>query len=311
MKALKIFLLLVVCNLIYKNSLSQFYYFSDKYYNTDLLYEVGIGLGAMNCITDIGGANTDNTAYLNEINKKNNKFSKSIYGGVLYQGLLGARIEGTLGEVSADDSSITGKSNNIYSKYVRNLSFKSKIAEVSLLLEFHPLLLLNFQLSQNLSPYVLTGVGWYRFKPQAELKGKMIDLQPLHTEGQGFAEFPDRKPYSLSQFNIPMGVGLRFETGLINVRVEYVHRRLFTDYLDDASTKVYINPNLFAKYLPPADAANARALFNRTKDGSIPIYRGHSNNNDAFMSLSVKVGVVLGREKTGNRTGTRQLRCAF
>jgi hypothetical protein len=146
MKALKIILLLVVCNLVNNNSFSQYYYFSDKYYNTDLLYEVGIGIGGMNCITDIGGANTDNTIYLNEINKKNTRFSKSIYGGILYQGLVGARIEGTLGEVRADDSSITGKSNNIYSKYVRNLSFRSKIAEVSLLLEFHPLVLLNFLL---------------------------------------------------------------------------------------------------------------------------------------------------------------------
>ncbi|MCW3082433.1 DUF6089 family protein [Segetibacter sp.] len=311
MKALKTIFLLIVCIFLSNHSFSQYYYFNDKYYNTDLLYEFGIGVGAMNSITDIGGANTDNTTYLNEINKKNNRFSKSIYAGVLYQGLLGARIEGTLGEVRSDDSSITGKSNNIYSKHVRNLSFRSKIAEVSLLLEFHPFLLLDFQLAPNVSPYVLTGLGWYHFNPQAELKGKWMNLQPLHTEGQGFLEYPDRQPYALSQFNIPMGVGLKFESGLFNVRVEYVHRRLFTDYLDDASTKVYIRPDLFAKYLPPADAANARALFNRTKDGSIPIYRGHSKNNDAFMTLSVKVGVVLGRERTGNSTGTRQLRCAF
>lgn len=311
MKALKIILLLVICNFLTEDLYSQYYYYNDKYYNTDLVYEIGLGAGAMNCITDIGGANTDNAIYFNEIRQKNNSLSKSIYAGLIYQGLLGARIEGTLGKVAADDSSITGKSNNIYSKFVRNLSFRSKIAEVSFLLEFHPLQLLNFELARNVSPYVLGGVGWFHFNPQAQLNGKWIDLQPLHTEGQGFAEYLDRKPYSLSQFNIPMGVGLRFETGLVNVRVEYVHRRLFTDYLDDASTKVYINPNLFARYLPPADAANARALFNRTKDGSIPIYRGHSNNNDAYMSLSLKVGVVLGRERTGSSTGTRQLRCAF
>jgi len=100
-------------------------------------------------------------------------------------------------------------------------------------------------------------------------------------------------------------------TGMFNVRLEFIHRRLFTDYLDDASTKEYINPSLFAKYLPPADAANARALYNRSLDGSIPIYRGHSNNNDAYMSISLKLGVVLGREKTGSSTGTRQLKCAF
>lgn len=268
----------------------------------------------MNCITDVGGANTDNPNYINEIHTKNNRFSKSIYAGVTYQSIIGARLEGTFGQVESADSTITGKSNNLVSKYVRNLSFRSKISEISLTTEFHPLQLLNFELIPFVSPYVIAGVGWFHFNPQANLNGKWIDLQPLHTEGQGFAEYPDRKPYSLSQFNVPMGLGLRYEmTGMFNLRVEFVHRRLFTDYLDDASTKEYINPSLFAKYLPPADAANARALFNRSLDGSIPIFRGHFQNNDAYMSISVKLGIVLGRESTegGSSYGRRQLRCAF
>lgn len=312
MKALKTILLLFLCNFFTKNSFSQYYYYNDKYYNTDFLYEFGIGAGVMNCITDIGGANTDNAAYFNEIRQKNNSFSKSIYAAVTYQSIIAARLEGTLGMVESADSTITGKTHNLVSKYVRNLSFRSPISEITLTTEFHPLQLLNFELVPFVSPYVIAGVGWFHFNPQANLNGKWIDLQPLHTEGQGFSEYPDRKPYSLSQFNIPLGFGVRFEmTGMFNLRVEFIHRRLFTDYLDDASTKVYIDPSLFAKYLPPTDAANARALYNRSLDGSIPIYRGHSQNNDAYMSLSVKLGVVLGRQSTGSKTGTRQLRCAF
>jgi hypothetical protein len=171
---------------------------------------------------------------------------------------------------------------------------------------------LNFELVPFVSPYVIAGVGWFHFNPQAELKGKWVDLQPLSTEGQGFAEYPDRKPYTLSQFNIPLGLGIRYEmTGMFNVRLEFIHRRLFTDYLDDASTKKYIDPTLFAKYLSPDKAANARALYNRSLDGSIPIFRGHSQNNDAYMSVSLKVGIVLGRESTGSRSSQRQLKCAF
>lgn len=311
MKALKLIFLIVICSLINEKSYSQYYYYNDKYYNTDFVFELGIGMGAMNCLTDLGGANVESSNYLNEIRQKNNRLSKSIYAGVIYQGLLGARLEATFGEVTSADSSITGKTNNIYSKYVRNLSFKSKIAEASLLFEFHPLQLLDFELTPNLSPYVLSGVGVFHFNPQAELNNKWIDLNPLHTEGQGFDEYPDRKPYSLTQLNIPMGVGLRYETGLFNIRLEYVHRRLFTDYLDDASTKVYINPNLFAKYLPPNEAVNAKALFNRTRDGSVPIFRGHSQNNDAYMTMSLKVGVVLGRDRTANSTGQKHLKCFF
>jgi len=311
MKALKITLLLLA-TVISGNCFSQYYYYNDKYYNTDILYEVGVGVGMMNCITDIGGANTDNPTYFNEIRKQNNRLSTSLYAGIVFQNMVGARLEGTLGEITSADSTITGKSNNLISKKVRNLSFRSKIAEVTLLMEFHPLQLLNFEVIPYLSPYLLGGIGWFHFNPQADLNGKWTDLQPLHTEGQGFAEYPDRKHYSLSQMNVPLGVGVRYEmTGRLNVRVEYVHRRLFTDYLDDASTKKYIDPSLFGKYLQPADAAAARVLFNRSKDGSIPVFRGHSQNNDAYMSFSFKLGLVLGRESTGSRAGTRQLRCRF
>ena len=312
MKALKTILLLFLCIFFTKNSFSQYYYYNDKYYSTDFLYEFGVGVGAMNCITDIGGANTDNAKYFNEIRQRNNKFSKSIYAAVTYQSIIALRLEGTLGMVESADSTITGKSKNLVSKYVRNLSFRSKISEITLTSEFHPLQLLNFELVPFVSPYIIAGVGWFQFNPQANLNGKWIDLQPLHTEGQGFTEYPDRKPYKLSQFNLPLGVGIRYEmTGMFNVRAEFIHRRLFTDYLDDASTKQLIDGSLFAKYLPPADAANARALYNRSIDGSIPIYRGHFQNNDAYMSISLKLGVVFGRQSTGSSAGTRQLRCAF
>jgi len=312
MNALKIFVLLFLCNFFSKNSFGQYYYYNDKYFNTDITYELGVGAGVLNCITDIGGANVDNTRYFNEIKKQNNHVSKNIYAGVMYQNMIGARLEGTFGIVSSEDSTITGKTPNLVSKNVRNLSFRSNISEIALLMEFHPLQLLNLDIIPNLSPYIVAGAGWFHFNPQANLNGKWIDLQPLHTEGQGFAEYPDRKPYSLSQFNVPMGFGMLYEVnGVVNLRVEFLHRRLFTDYLDDASTKKYIDPSLFAKYLSPADAANARTLFNRSKDGSIPIFRGHLQHNDAYMSLSMTLGIVFGRDGTGTNASTRHLRCSF
>jgi len=257
----------------------------------------------MNCITDIGGANTDNAFYINEIKPKNNHLSTSLYAGVLYRDFVGIRLEGTLGRVGAADSTITGKSNNLVSKRVRNLSFRSKIAELTLLAEIHPLELINLQIIPYFSPYLIGGLGYFSFNPQAQLNGTWIDLQPLSTEGQGFEEYPDRKPYSLSQFNIPMGFGVRYEMSQkFNLRVEFIHRRLFTDYLDDASNKKLIDPALFAKYLSPVQAANARALYNRSLDGSAPIYRGHVQNKDAYMSLSVRLGLVLGRETSSRRS---------
>jgi len=170
MKALKTILLLFLCIFFTKNSFSQYYYYNDKYYNTDFLYEFGVGVGVMNCITDIGGANTDKPDYFNEIRGKNNHYSKSLYASVTYQGIIAARLEGTLGMVESADSTITGKSNNLVSKYVRNLSFRSNISELTLTTEFHPLQLLNFEIIPFLSPYIIAGVGWYHFNPAGELK---------------------------------------------------------------------------------------------------------------------------------------------
>ena len=66
----------------------------------------------------------------------------------------------------------------------------------------------------------------------------MVDLQPLCTEGQGFKEYPDRKPYNLKQMNIPMGLGVKFNiSNTVKIRTEFLYRKLFTDYLDDVSDK--------------------------------------------------------------------------
>jgi hypothetical protein len=312
MKPLKLTILLLALTFTTSQVFAQAYYYNDDYYNTELLYEFGVGAGLMNCVTDIGGANTDNTMYFNEINGKNNHSSKSFYAGVLYKNFVGARLEATFGEISAQDSIITGKTLNLISKNIRNLSFKSKISEIALISEFYPLQLFYIEPIPFLSPYILAGVGYYHFNPQAKYDNKWIDLQPLHTEGEGFDEYPDRKPYKLSQLNIPLGLGIKYEvSGMFNLRVEFMHRRLFTDYLDDASQKEYVDPALFSKYLSPKNAEYARVLYNRTQDGSVPIFRGHSNNNDAYMTFSVKLGIVLGRERTGTSIGTKHLRCFF
>ena len=47
------------------------------------------------------------------------------------------------------------------------------------------------------SPYFLGGIGYYSFNPQALVGNKLIDLQPLSTEGQGLKEYPDKKVYKL------------------------------------------------------------------------------------------------------------------
>ncbi len=277
-----------------KSSYSQYYFYNKNYYDNDIVFELGGSIGVMNCITDLGGEKS-RRFYINEFSGKNNKQSQSIYFGFLYQQVVGLRFEATWGNIQAYDSILK---TSPPSRFKRNLSFRSSIQEISLMAEFHPLMLKYFEDGPpRLSPYVVAGVGWFSFNPQANLNGRWVDLQPLRTEGQGFAEYKDRYPYKLHQVNIPFGGGIKYEVSqLLNLRLEFVHRILFTDYLDDAS-KNYINPILFNKYLSHGNAADARALFFR---GNYPIKfpggtRGDPKQNDSYFTFNFKVGLNLGR----------------
>lgn len=287
-----LFLLLSSC---FSKAYSQLFK-SQSYYNTEpMYYEIGAGLGAMNCITDLGGANGNKKYYINEIKAKNFRISGSIYAGVIYHNIIGARLETTFGSVGSADRDVKGNSITSVYRRNRNLSFRSNINEVSLLFEFHPLPLFSLEPQKGYpEPYVMAGFGYFSFNPQTTYKGSLIDLKPLHTEGEGFPEYPGVSNYSLNQTNIPVGIGLRYNlSDRLNLRLEYVHRVLFTDYLDDVSSGKYINPNTFDSYLSPAAAEAAKALYNPSLNGRKPPSRGNPNNNDTYMSLTLKIGVLL------------------
>lgn len=258
--------------------------------------EVGAGIGIMNCITDIGGANGDQYYYINEIRSKNFRPGGSIYANVMFK-FIGVRLEATMGQIQSADADIKGTTANAQSRNVRNLSFKNNIAEFCLLGEFHPFLL--FKSSDGewiVDPYVTAGAGVFSFNPKTKYNGAWVNLQPLRTEGQGFPEYPAVSNYKLVQINAPLGIGVRYNLSHnLNLRLEYLHRVLFTDYLDDASSRKFIKPAAFDKNLPVYLAADAKALFNRSTNVRVAARRGNPDNNDTYMSLSIKLGVVLGR----------------
>jgi hypothetical protein len=147
------------------------------------------------------------------------------------------------------------------------------------------------------------GAGYFFFDPQARLHGQWYSLQPLRTEGQGFDEYPDRKPYSLHQLNLATGGGIRYEiSALLNARVEMNYRFLFTDYLDDVS-RDYIDPALFNNYLPSHLAALSHQLYCRKGElapGTVTFrgdQRGNPKNNDAFFTIQFKFGLIIGRQR--------------
>lgn len=281
----------------------QYYFYNDKYYNSRVLVEAGVFTAGFNCLTDLGGRKGKGKSFIKDINLKNTHPGGGFYVSVLFDQLFGFRAEGCFGRVSGSDHVLKNDHSVASNRYRRNLQFESNITEISLLAEILPLSLLNKERSPLLSPYLVAGVGLFRFNPRANLHGQWIDLHPLHTEGQGFKQYPAKESYKLTQINFPIGLGTRYEiSALLNARLEIIYRFLRTDYLDDVSTQ-YIDPQQFYSNLSAREASWAVALADRSselqpgvthKDGEI---RGNPGKKDAYFSCNIKFGILLNRKR--------------
>jgi hypothetical protein len=170
-------------------------------------------------------------------------------------------------------------------------------------------------LAGKLRPYGVIGIGMFKMNPKAkDIDGKWVALQPLRLEGQGMAEHPDRKEYKLMQMEIPMGIGAKYYVNeSFYLGIEVLHRKTFTDYVDDVSTG-YIDPALFNNYLSSFDAAKASRLYYRgtyvsgTSSANIQGFqRGDPKENDAFFSTVLRFGWRLNSQ--GDKNTRRQMRC--
>lgn len=171
-----------------------------------------------------------------------NRFTHPAIGGLYrinFNQRISAKAIASYGKIEGDDAYSKSESHRN-----RNLSFRSELMEFALEGEFNflPYTTGNRRLS-TITPYVFAGVAVYRFNPQGFYKDQWYSLQPLGTEGQG-SVFTNKKTYSLTQFSIPFGVGVKFNTAKrIGINLEWGLRKTYTDYLDDVSGK-YIDAAL-------------------------------------------------------------------
>lgn len=289
-----------------KNARAQYYFFDDQYYDTPILYEAGISVNAMNCLTDIGGNKGIGAKFLKDLNIGKTHISGGIFFSASYKNAIGLRLEGTFGQISGNDNVLVGVTDVAKERFNRNLNFRSYITDVNAMLEIHPMYIFIDWTAKDyapprISPYLLAGIGYFSFNPQVKILNRYVDLQPLSTEGEGFAEYPDRHVYKLNQINIPTGFGVKYQLSpLINLRAEAVYRTTFTDYLDDLSTN-YIDPALFDKYFGAGSqkAINARAVYDMQieKHAGIDGIRGNPKNNDSYFTANLKISVIIGRER--------------
>jgi opacity protein-like surface antigen len=291
--------------------------------NGSIKTEIGLNFGPTFFLGDLGGHRGKGTTFIKDLNLPVTKMFKGAFISFYPSEWLGFRIAAQYTYLEGRDNLITTKGEDELYRKQRNLDFKSNMFEAYAAVEIFPFMLMNRydeEYDPRLRPYCFIGVGMFSFNPKGSItdaNGNVTwhDLQPLHTEGQGFSEYPSRKPYSLNQLNIPLGGGLKYLVSeRVNLGLELLYRKTFTDYIDDLSTD-YIDPNLFDKYLSPARAVVAKQIHDKAFTSLIPgsprfvpgVQRGNPKNMDAYFSFVLKCGVRLGGSP--GRGSRNQLRC--
>ena len=164
------------------------------------------------------------------------------------------------------------------SRRVRNLSFRSNNWEASVLAVYGLYSQGRNRSNSPLRPFVMAGIGFTYFNPQAQLDGVWHELQPLFTEGIDYKKFIPV---------IPIGAGLGFQASdHIQVALEMSYRFTFTDYLDDVSM-TYRDPLLISDPIARALADRRPEIGLEKAPAGSP--RGNSDSNDGYMFIGLKV----------------------
>ena len=224
----------------------KFGFGKEKRYNT-----IGISLNALNYYGDLAPRpsriSTDIT------------FTRPAIGisfthrfGPRYQ-LTAAFAYGTLKGADSESANPNDVQSGTY-RYIRNLSFRNRIKEFSVVAQFDLFENMATYISRvSWTPYAFAGVAVFHHNPQAQVPaedlqgnpfpnaGQWVNLRDLGTEGQKSERQPGDanyglKEYSLIQPAIPFGIGVRFRVNqVIDLSAELGFRYIFTDYIDDVS----------------------------------------------------------------------------
>ena len=265
-------------------------------------WELGFGTGISSYWGDLNSESfSDNFMNMNIAGNIHMRYN---IGNFAARGML------TIGKLKGSDANSLDDA-----RRMRNLSFFSPLSEFAVIGEYN---IFGFDPTDNesiFSPYVLAGAGVLRFDPQTEYNGQNVHLQPLGTEGQGIDGFGQK--YSLTQFVIPMGGGIKFKLSRNLVgSLEMIGRATFTDYLDDVSTR-YVNyeelltnngelsanvSQRIDEYLGLPEGSNADITNGAT--------RGGAEVNDYYFTLMINLSYNLGRKLVlGGRSSRKGASC--
>jgi hypothetical protein len=178
----------------------------------------------------------------------------------------------------------------------RDLNFKTKINDYSLVAEFNFWEYFTGSKRNYMSPYLFAGFTYFTFKT-ADLNGAL--LQPQGTEGQNIG-FDNRSPYNQYGFAFPFGIGFKYSVNeRIGLALEWGMRKTFTDYLDDVSTTYYFD----APAVGSPD--ESQILSDPTMTHDAYMQRGNEGTNDwySFAGLTVTYKINLINKRKCNLKG--------
>jgi hypothetical protein len=196
----------------------------------------------------------------------------------------------------------------------RNLNFSSNIKEAYIGLEVN---ILDLS-SKRFSPYFYGAFAAFHFNPYTyDNAGVKTYLKPLSTEGQGLSQYPEKKPYSLTQFALAFGGGARVAvTDELTIGLELSQRKSFTDYIDDVSSSFVDRNILLQEKGPKAVELSYRA---DELSGGRPIFpthgdqRGTPSEMDWYyffgLTMEMKISGIADLFVKGNRQSLAKLRC--
>ncbi len=225
--------------------------------NEKVKWEAGLQFGPSFFLGDLGGNAGKGTPLVKDWNYETMTLSKGAFISVYPVKWAGLRLQVNSMKLNGDDALINTNGINELWRKQRNLNFKTNVLEAQALVEVLPTMLFRGEdeYEPRLRPYVTAGLGVFHFNPQGSITDATGNknwyyLKPLRTEGQGMVEYPYSKEYNLTQLQIPFGGGLKYYiSDRVNMSLEILYRKTFTDYIDDVSKK-YIDANDYTKYLP-------------------------------------------------------------
>lgn len=216
------------------------------------------------------------------------RLAGGVFGRFPLGDVVGLRLGITAGRLSSAEKDST--------REFPRPSFRSTLAELSLVGEIYPLPY------GTIRPYFFGGAAVYRFNPQAGLDNGWVDLQPLGTEGQGLPGYEE--PYSLTQFAIPFGLGVKFVfNDTWSLGVEFGWRKTFTDHLDDISYQEVTYRDVYD------GNGELAALFSnplgKGGEAEVPVYRRGGDRLDWYHVGGITLSYIIGGGDSGLAGGRR------